>query len=167
MIARADQELEEIDRAVQFLREQVPQSDSILADYESGIMLGHYLCEKKPIAYEGSSIPGFLVLHCGGHRIISTDHDLWAFTPPTFLSAWNRLVAGGYLKTGETVWVAQVGWMIELDDDLRKGFAEFRGLRTQAFGHNIRFFPLEVGSAMPRANFWEGPYEERRAEPKP
>jgi Dolichyl-phosphate-mannose-protein mannosyltransferase len=160
MIARADQKLEQIDRAVQFLREQVPPSDSILADYESGIMLGHYLCEKKPIAYEGS-IPGFLVLHCGGHRIISTDHDLWAFTPPTFLSAWTRLVEGGYVKTGDTVWVAQVGWMIELDDDLRKGFPEFRGLKTQAFGHNIRFFPIEVGSAMSRANSWERPYEGR------
>jgi Dolichyl-phosphate-mannose-protein mannosyltransferase len=159
-MARADQRLEHIDRAVQFLREQLPQSDSILADYESGIMLGHYLCEKKPIAYEGS-IPGFLVLHCGGHRIISTDHDLWAFTPATFLSAWNRLVEGGFLKTGDTVWVAQVGWMIELDDDLRKGFPEFRGLKIQAFGNNIRFFPLEVGSAMPRANSWEPPYQGR------
>jgi hypothetical protein len=158
MIARADQKLEQIDRAVQFLRE-LPQSDSILADYESGIMLGHYLCERKPIAYDGS-IPGFLVLDCGGHRIISTDHDLWGFTPPPFFSAWNRLVEGGYLKTGDTVWVAQVGWMIELDDDLRKGFPEFRGLKTQAFGNNIRFFPLEVGSAMPQAS-WERPYQER------
>ncbi|HTS55967.1 MAG TPA: glycosyltransferase family 39 protein [Terriglobales bacterium] len=151
MIARADQKLEEIDRAVQFLREQLPQTDSILADYESGIMLGHYLCEKKPISYEGS-IPGFLVLHCGGHRIISTDHDLWAFTPPTFLSAWRHLVEAGYFNTGDTVWVAQVGWMVELDDELRKGLPEFRDLRTQAFGHNIRFFPLRVGSAMPPAS---------------
>jgi hypothetical protein len=160
-IARPDQKLVQMDRAIQFLHEQLPPSDSILADYESGIMLGHYLCEKKPISYEGS-IPGFLVLHCGGHRIISTDHDLWAFTPPTFLSEWSRLVEGGYLKTGDTVWVAQVGWMVKLDDDLRKGFPEFRGLRTQAFGNNIRFFPLRVGSAMPRANSWEGSSNEER-----
>ena len=160
-IPRADQKLVHMNRAVQFLREQVPPSDSILADYESGIMLGHYLCEKKPISYEGS-IPGFLVLHCGGHRIISTDHDLWAFTPATFFSQWNRLVEGGYLKSGDAVWVAQVGWMVKLDDDLRKGFPEFRDLRTQAFGNNIRFFSLHTGSALPRAGSWDtSPHEER------
>ncbi|HXX29015.1 MAG TPA: glycosyltransferase family 39 protein [Terriglobales bacterium] len=160
-IARADQKLVQMDRAVHFLREQLPASDSILADYESGIMLGHYLCEKKPVTYEGS-IPGFLVLECGGHRIISTDSDLWAFTPPTFFSEWTRLVEGGYLKAGETVWVAQVGWMIKLDDNLRKGFPEFRDLRTQAFGYNIRFFPLMVGSALPPRSSWDaGQYDER------
>ncbi|HXY11240.1 MAG TPA: glycosyltransferase family 39 protein [Terriglobales bacterium] len=153
-IARADQKLVQMDRALQFLREQLPPSDSILTDYESGIMLGHYLCEKRPISYE-RSIPGFLVLHCGGHRVISTEHDLWAFTAPTFFSAWSRLAEGGYLKEGETVWVAQVGWKSQLDDDLREKFPEFRDLKTQAFGHNIRFFPLKVGSATLPANSGE------------
>ena len=160
-IARADQKRVQMDRAIEFLREQLPASDSILADYESGIMLAHYLCEKRPVSYEGS-IPGFLVLHCGGHRIISTDPDLWAFTPPTFLAQWSRLVQGGYIKAGDTVWVAQVGWMVKLDEDLRKGFPEFRDLRTRAFGHNIRFFPLAVGSAIPPASRWQAVEPEER-----
>jgi Dolichyl-phosphate-mannose-protein mannosyltransferase len=160
-IARADQKHVQMDRAIEFLRARVPPSDSILADYESGLMLGHYLCEKRPISYEGS-IPGFLVLHCGGHRIISTDPDLWAFTPPTFLAQWSRLVEGGYVKAGDTVWVAQVGWMIRLDEELRKGFPEFRELRTQAFGHNIRFFPLAVGSVIPPASRWQASQSEER-----
>ncbi len=163
-IARADQERVQMDRATLFLREQLPASDSILTDYESGIMLGHYLCENRPVSDEGS-IPGFLVSHCGGHRIISTDHDLWAFTPPTFFSQWDHLVQGGYLKAGETVWVAQVGWMIKLDDDLRRGFPAFHGLKTQAFGSNIRFFPLSVGFPLPAAASWEaGQAEELRPE---
>ncbi|HXZ39618.1 MAG TPA: glycosyltransferase family 39 protein, partial [Terriglobales bacterium] len=45
-IARADQNRAHMDRAVSFIREQIPPSDPILADYESGIELGHYLCEQ-------------------------------------------------------------------------------------------------------------------------
>ncbi|HXW91409.1 MAG TPA: glycosyltransferase family 39 protein [Terriglobales bacterium] len=160
-IARADQRRVQMDRAIRFLREQLPLSDTILSDYESRIMLGHYLCEQRSMADDGS-IPGFLVSHCGGHRIISTDHDLWAFTPPTFFAQWNHLVQGGYLKPGETVWVAQVGWMIKLDDDLRKGFPEFDDLKTQAFGHNIRFFPLSVGFPLPPAASWQSGQTEDR-----
>jgi len=160
-IARADQKLAQMDRAVQFLREQLPPSDSILADYESGIMLGHYLCAKQPVSYEGS-IPAFLVFHCGGHRVISTNHDLWAFTPASFFSAWSRLVEGGYVQTGDAVWVAQVGWIVELDDDLRKRFPEFRDLRTEAFGHNIRFFRLRAGTVIPPASTWGTTQYEKR-----
>jgi len=160
-IARPDQKRVQMDRAIEFLRDGLPAADAILTDYESGMIVGHYLCEQRPISYEGS-IPGFLVLHCGGHRIISTDPDLWAFTPPTFLAQWSRLVQGGYVKAGDTVWVAQVGWMTKLDEDLRKGFPEFRDLRTQAFGHNIRFFPLAVGSVIPPASRSETSQSEER-----
>lgn len=148
-ISRTDQNRTNMYRAISFVREQIPESDPIFVDYESGIELGHYLCQQRPVSYE-RSIPGLLVFHCAGHRVISTIPDVWAFTPSVFLEQWNDLVRGGYLKSGETVWVAQAGWMVNLDDELRK-LPELRSLKTDAFGNNLRFFKLTAGQAIPSA----------------
>jgi hypothetical protein len=111
-------------------------------------MLGHYLCEQKPVVYN-NSIPGFLVFECGGRRIVSTLHDLWAFTPQTFLQQWSDLKRNGNFQPGETIWVGQVGWIVTLDDTLRRKFPEFHNLQTSAFGNNIRFFSIPAGQPMP------------------
>ncbi len=147
-ISRADQKREQMEQAVRFVQEQMPPPTPLFVDYESGIMLGHYLCEQKPVVYN-SSIPGFLVFECGGRRIISTLHDLWAFAPQTFLQQWSDLVHNGNFQSGETVWVGQVGWIVTLDDTLREKFPEFRDLQTSAFGNNIRFFSITVGQPLP------------------
>ena len=147
-IARADQSRAHMQAASRFVREQIPASDPILADYESGMELGHYLCAQKQISYD-AAIPGFLIFDCAGHRVISTVPDVWAFTPPVFLTQWANLVASGCVKSGEAVWVVQAGWMVKLDEDLRKEFPEFHDLMTQTFGNNIRFFKLNVGQTVP------------------
>jgi len=146
-IARADQSRTHMSDAVGFINNGIPASDPILVDYESGIEIGHYACHQQPIAYDGS-IPGFLVFHCAGHRIISTVPDLWAFIPSTFLSEWNELVRGGYLQPGEKVWILQAGWMTKLDEQLRTDFPEFRDLQAHEFGNNIRLFHLAAGQPM-------------------
>ena len=150
-IARADQSRAHMDDAVRFISSQIPPSEPILVDYESGIEIGHYACNQQPISYDGS-IPGSLVFHCAGHRIISTVPDLWAFIPSTFLSEWNSLVRGGYLHSGEKVWVLQAGWMVKLDEQLRTDFAEFHDLQTEQFGNNIRFFQVTASQPMPTAD---------------
>jgi hypothetical protein len=148
-ISRADQSRSNMYSAVGFVRDQIPVSDALFVDYESGIELGHYLCQQQPIPYE-RSIPDFLVFKCAGHRVISTVPDVWAFTPPVFFKQWEILVRSGALKPGETVWVGQLGWMVNLDDNLRKVF-EFRNLKTQSFANNLRFFEMTVGQSMPSA----------------
>jgi Dolichyl-phosphate-mannose-protein mannosyltransferase len=154
-IARADQNRVHMQDAISFVREQMPTSDSILVDYESGLELGHYLCAQKAISYD-TTIPGFLIFHCAGHPVISTVPDVWAFTPPVFLNQWANLVGSGYLKPGEAVWVVQAGWMVKLDEDLRKEFSEFHDVKTQAFGNNIRFLKLTAGQPMPVIPLPEG-----------
>jgi len=143
-IARADQQRSHVYQAADFIREQIPVADPILVDYESGIELGHYGCEQRTTTYD-ASIPGFLVFHCSGHRFISTVPEVWAFTPASFQKEWTVLIARGYLKPGDTVCVAQAGWVVNLDEGLREKFPGLAGLKTQMFGNNIRFFRLQVG----------------------
>jgi len=147
-IYRADQQGAQMEQALNFIRQQIHPSDLIFVDYESGLELGHYLCGRKPVSYDGS-IPGFLVFTCGGHHIVSTINDLWAFDPQMFLEQWPRLLASAHLKADDQVWVAQAGWIVTLADDLKKQFPEFQQLQAQSFGGNIQFFPLKAGQAMP------------------
>jgi hypothetical protein len=144
-IARAEQARSRMDAAITFVETQIPASQTILADYESGIELGHYLCKQEPVAYEDVP-PDFLIFNCGRHRVISTVPDQWAFTPKTLFKQLANLVERGYLKPDERVWVVQAGWIVSLDEDLRATIPELRDLRTQTFGNNIRFLQLSVGS---------------------
>jgi hypothetical protein len=145
---RADQSHAQMQRALAFIREQIPSSDLILVDYESGLELGHYLCNQQPVSYDGS-IPGFLVFTCSEHRIVSTMYTLWAFDPQTFLEQWNHLVADAGLKPDDQVWVAQARWTVSLADDLKR-YPELQSLHVQSYGRNIQFFPLKAGQTMPK-----------------
>jgi len=147
-ISRADQEQKHMEQAIRFVRDGIPPSAPLFVDYESGVLLGHYLCQQQQIVYDGS-IPGFLVFNCGGRRIISTMQDLWSFTPQMFLQQWNELAHKGDFSSGDTVWVGQAGWVVNLDDSLRKDFSEFRSLHSNSFGKNIRFFTVTVGPPTP------------------
>ena len=146
---RADQSHAHMEQALAFIREQIPPSDLILVDYESGLELAHYLCDQKPVSYDGS-IPGFLVFTCSGHRIVSTMYTLWAFDPQTFLEERIRLVADAGLKPNDRVWVAQARWTVTLAGDLKKQFPEFQQLQVQSFGRNIQFFALRASQMMPK-----------------
>jgi Dolichyl-phosphate-mannose-protein mannosyltransferase len=145
-IARADQSRRHMDEAVAFVETQIPDNETILVDYESGIELGHYLCKQHEVVYERSTSDS-LVFNCDNHRIISTVPDLWAFTPETLFKQLATLVEQGYLQPDERIWVAQAGWMVSLDEDLRARVPELHDLRTQAFGSNIRFSFLTLGSS--------------------
>jgi hypothetical protein len=138
-----------MNEAVAFVETQIPASQTIVVDYESGIELSHYLCNEHQVVYDGLA-PDALVFHCGNHRIISTGPDQWAFTPEILFKQLASLVERGDLEPGETVWVGQAGWVVSLDEDLRAKFPEFHNLRTQEFGNNIRLFSFAVGSRSSR-----------------
>ncbi len=92
---RAEHSREQMDRALAFIRTQIPVSDPIFADYETSLTLSYYLCAHKPVAYD-DSIASFVVFHCDGRRIISTVPDQWTFLPDKFPGQWNELVRNGH-----------------------------------------------------------------------
>jgi Dolichyl-phosphate-mannose-protein mannosyltransferase len=141
-LAQADQSRPQMEKALRFVRERIPASEPIFVDYETGLELGHYLCEQRPILHEKSTL-GFDVFHCGMHRIISTAPEIWSFGSPT-LETWNEFVRRAGFTRGETVWVAQAGWTVTLADDLQKNYPGVRYPQRQDFGHNIVFFKMIV-----------------------
>jgi hypothetical protein len=146
---RADQSRTHMNDAINFIRQSPNTSALIFTDYESDLILGHYLCEQKPVRFE-ESVRDFEVFSCGGVRVVSASYKAATlFDARNFASSWNQLVRTYRLHAGDNVWVVQAGWRVDLAQELQNRFAEFHNLEVKSFGNNIRLFRLTVGQPMP------------------
>jgi hypothetical protein len=147
----ADQSRRHMSDAIDFVRENTKPSDFIFTDYQSDLILGHYLCEQSPISTDVTPAD-FEQFSCTGHHIVSSDYrTAWMFWADNFPKEWQRFVETYNLKPGDTVWIFQAGWRVDLPADLRRHYAEFRDLHFESFGKNITIFKMTVGQPMPPA----------------
>jgi Dolichyl-phosphate-mannose-protein mannosyltransferase len=148
---RANQSRANMAEAMDFVRKKVDPSDLVFTDYQSDLILGHYLCRQRPISFDLAPT-NFEEFNCDGYRIASTDYKTaWMLSADDFPKNWQRLVEAYNLRPGDTVWIVQMGWGIYLPEDLQKQFAEFRDLHFESFGKNIKIFEMTVGQPMPAA----------------
>jgi hypothetical protein len=146
---RADQSRAKMAEAMDFVRKNVDPSDLVFTDYQSDLILGHYLCRERPISFDLAPT-NFEEFRCDGYRIASTDYKTaWMLWADDFPKNWQRLVEAYNLKPGDTVWVFQAGWGVGLPEDLQKHFAKFRELHFESFGKNIKIFKMTVGQPVP------------------
>ena len=146
---RADQSLTHMAAALDFVRENMKPSEVIFVDYQTDLTLGHYLCQQRPISLDPAPAR-FEQFSCGGHRIVSSDYKTaWMFWADNFPKEWQRFLQSYNLKPGDTVWIFQAGWGVDLPADLQKHFAEFHGLHFESFGKNIKIFKMTAGQPMP------------------
>jgi Dolichyl-phosphate-mannose-protein mannosyltransferase len=148
---RADQSQKHMADAISFVERNTKPSDLIFTDYQSDLTFGHYLCQQRPISLEVTPAD-FQQFSCAGHQIVSTDYRTeWMFWADNFPKVWQRLLQTYKLKPGDTVWIVQAGWGVDLPADLQRHYAEFRGLSFESFGKNIKIFKMTVGLPMPAA----------------
>jgi hypothetical protein len=148
---RADQSRAHMATAIDFVRRNVDRSNLIFVDYQTDLILGHYLCRERPITLDPAPAD-FEQFSCAGYRVVSADYKTeWQFWANNFPRHWLRLVEAYKLKPGDTVCIFQSGWGVALPEDLRKHYAEFQGLHFESFGDNIKIFKLTVGQPMPEA----------------
>lgn len=145
---RTDQSRSHMTDAIEFLAKNVSSSEVIFTDYQSDLVLGHYLCRQKVISFEATPA-GFEEFSCESHRVISRNFKRWWFQADSFGEDWQRLVADYSLKPGAAVWVFQGEWDANLADELQKDFPEFHDLKVERFGNNIKIFELIVGETVP------------------
>ena len=144
---REDQSREQMTRAMSFIHSQIPQSDLIFVDYQTRLLLAHYLCPEQPMSFK-PSITSLEEFPCSGYRIVAAGPDLYIFTAENFTRRWDELARLGPLKSGQPVWVIQAGWEVNLSQELQSRFPEFRDLVPQSFGKNITIFRLTISPSM-------------------
>ena len=145
---RADQSRAQMASAIDFIQRNVGHGDLIFTDYQSDLILGHYLCRQHPISFEVAQ-PAFEQFACAGHRVISRDFKGWIFHADNFPREWQRFLKAYKPATGETIWIVQMGWEVDLPEDLRARYTQLRNLEFESFGNNIKIFKLTVGQPMP------------------
>ncbi|HEY6764064.1 MAG TPA: glycosyltransferase family 39 protein [Candidatus Sulfotelmatobacter sp.] len=142
---RSDQRTRNMVSAIRFTDQHFMPSDLIFVDYQSDLIVGHYLCNQEQIVLE-TAPEGFEQFHCGGHQVVSADYkNAWMFSGENFLPQWERFIQAYRLKPGQEVWIFQTGWKIALPEELRREFAQLRNLPYESFGNNIKLLKLAVG----------------------
>jgi putative effector of murein hydrolase LrgA (UPF0299 family) len=148
---RTDQSRKHMAAAIKFIEGNIKPSELIFTDYQSDLILGHYLCQQRPVSLDVASA-GFEQFSCAGHKIVASDfRAAWMFWADNFPKEWQRAVQSYNLKPGNTVWIVQTGWGVDLPEDLQRHYAEFRGVNVESFGRNILIFKMTVGQPMPAA----------------
>jgi uncharacterized membrane protein len=148
---RADQSPAHIAAAIDFIQKNIDPSAIIFTDYQSDLILGHYLCRQRPIVFDPAPA-NFEQFSCAGHRIISTQEQEWMFSSANFIQEWQYFEQSYNLQAGTKVWIIQAGWGIALPEDLRAHFPEFQNLHSDSFGKNIKIFKLTTGQPMPESH---------------
>jgi hypothetical protein len=145
-IARADQKKFHMEQAMAFVHDHIPPNDLLLADNQTSLLLGHYLCQQRPFFINEWS-EGLKSLRCGGYRIAATDGRVFTFTADNFLPSWEQVIRAYDLKRDDSVWVLQGGWLWEdsLARELQTRYPEFQNLKIYSFGRNLTIFQLRVG----------------------
>jgi hypothetical protein len=139
---RADQQRVDMNRSLEFLRQQIPHSTSLFVDIQTRLLLNYYLCREQQDLAEPPR-QDFDVRECGGYRLITA--NIWVFTPDTFQSLWNQMVQTYGLRPGDPVWVIQEGWDVGIGPKLNATTPEFKDLKIESFGRSIQMFKLTVG----------------------
>ena len=145
---RADQSRMQMTRAMEFVRSQIPPLETIVVDYQTRLLLAYYLCPEQPVPFS-APLGSFEEFQCGGHRVVAAGPDLYIFTAQNFLPRWNDLLRSFPLKSGQSVWIIQAGWEVDLLHELQSGVPEFHELNPHSFGKNITTFILTSEQPMP------------------
>ncbi|HEX6803340.1 MAG TPA: glycosyltransferase family 39 protein [Terriglobales bacterium] len=130
--------------AVSALRSQ-PQASTVLTDYQSGLVLGYYLCGKHAGLPFGPTPTRILEARCNDDRLLTLVGSQGGFElqqlPMAVKLAWNTV------PTASSLWLFQTGWIEDQgsawNDELRYSGCE----ETRNFGANIRVCKINRPSA--------------------
>jgi 4-amino-4-deoxy-L-arabinose transferase-like glycosyltransferase len=138
---REDQSRTQMVRAMGFIHAQIPQSDLIFVDYQTRLLLAYYLCPQQPVSFS-APVGGLEEFRCNGYQLFAAGPDLYIFTAENFISKWDQLLQSVSLKSGQSVWVIQAGWEVDLAQDLQSKRSELAVINPQSFGRDITIFKL-------------------------
>jgi hypothetical protein len=125
--------------------DQIPATEPIFADVQTNLLLGHYLCNQRPMISD-RSIPGFVSYQCGGHHVIASTTK-YVFNARSFYNQWQEMIAKYHMQPGSKIWVAQMGWYTYVEFEL-ENYPQFQ-IAPHDFGPQIQIFELTVGQSMP------------------
>jgi hypothetical protein len=144
-----DQAAARMHDAISYLRASAPPGSAIFADYESGLLLGYYLCGHGVVQIFSPARP-FSAADCGPNTVLATSFHEWKFLARTFpgelADATRFAKANGTLGPGTQIWFFYAGWINDSAPGLKKELGQSGCPDPKSFGENILVCRLQVTS---------------------
>jgi hypothetical protein len=126
--------------ASDWIRASVPPDSIILADYESGLLAGYYICHRN-VVQTAPPFQLFLLSDCGSYQALTLLPPLWVFRADTFpdqMRELQRILAQNHkLEQGRQIWLFQAGYIVDKEPEFRALLTQYGCARPQEFGPNI------------------------------
>jgi hypothetical protein len=133
-----------MERAVEELRRAAPPGATIVAAYQSGLLLGYYGCGGGVVQIF-PPFRQFAEADCDGYRVITTIPSEWKFYAKDFPSDLSAIAKTYNLASGSNIWLFDAGWISDsapaLIHDRRVGCSS-----TRTFGDDIFICELTIGA---------------------
>jgi hypothetical protein len=130
-----------MNNAVSYLRQAAPPGSVVLADYQSGLLLGYYECG-HPVVQLFAPLQDFARADCNSLEVISARPGEWRFNATDLPSELPRVTSAFSVAPGTQVWLFDAGWINDLAPALSRS-SECSAPRF--FGENILICRLTLG----------------------
>jgi hypothetical protein len=132
-----------MEHAIDTLWQAAPPGATIIADYESGLLLGYYACGRG-VVQVFPPFREFAEADCDGRRVISTIPSKWKFYANDLRADLAEIAKTYNLASGSRVWLFNAGWISDsapaLIHDRHVGCSS-----AHTFGDDIFICELTIG----------------------
>jgi hypothetical protein len=139
-IAAKHQKKELMHDAADWVRSTVPAHSIILADYESGLLAGYYICHRNVV----QTIPPYQLFYptqCSDYESVTLMPPLWVFRASTFPEQMRELrqtlVQIHPPAEDQQIWLFQAGYIVDKEPEFRALLEQYGCLKPHEFGANI------------------------------
>ncbi len=129
-----NQKRELMEAAVHYLRVSAPPGSAILTDYESGLLLSYYLCNRD-ITHRGEPLGSFYQSRCGEYETVSLLPRLWVFRSEAFPAQIGEVAKT--LRQGQQLWLFQAGFIVDREPEFQALLGQNGCPNPRTFGRNI------------------------------
>ena len=132
-----------METAVESLRRSATDGSIIFADYQSGLLLGYYVCGHGVVQIF-PPLPLFTRNDCGPYTGITAQPQEWKFYASDLPDQLATVAQLYNLAPGTKVWLFDAGWITDSAPALRKQLQQVGCSAPQSFGENIFFCEIAI-----------------------
>jgi hypothetical protein len=130
--------------AAESLRGSAAAGSIIFADYQSGLLLGYYVCGHG-VVQTFLPLQAFVRNECGPYTAITTRPQEWKFYASDLPGQLASVAQAYNLAPGTKLWLFDAGWITDSTPVLRKQLRQLGCKAPQSFGENILLCQIAIG----------------------
>jgi 4-amino-4-deoxy-L-arabinose transferase-like glycosyltransferase len=136
-----------MNQAAESLRQSAPAGSVLFADYQSGLLLGYYVCGHG-VVQTFPPLQSFTRSECGPYTVITARPQEWKFYASDLPDQLASAAEAYGLAAGTKLWLFDAGWITDSAPALRKQSGQLGCSAPQIFGENIFLCQIAIGGKM-------------------